>query len=53
VQSLTENNQAQQAWLNQLQALIAIPAIYPNDKLQLVETSFEQILSQFDHDLTH
>ncbi|MDO8953866.1 MAG: uroporphyrinogen-III C-methyltransferase [Gammaproteobacteria bacterium] len=53
VQSLTVNNPAQQAWLSQLQALRAIPAVYPSDKLQAVETGFDQVLSKFDHDLTH
>ncbi|MDF2529353.1 MAG: HemX, putative uroporphyrinogen-III C-methyltransferase [Gammaproteobacteria bacterium] len=53
VQSFTTNNAAQQTWLNQLQALRAIPAVYPADKLQALTNSFQKVLSLFNHDLTH
>jgi uncharacterized protein HemX len=53
IQTLTVNNQAQQTWLNQLQALKTMPAVYPSDKLQAIETSFDQILAGFDHELSH
>ncbi|MDF2690896.1 MAG: HemX, putative uroporphyrinogen-III C-methyltransferase [Gammaproteobacteria bacterium] len=53
VQSYTVNNDAQQAWLKQLQALRAISVVYPTDKMQQIDQGFSQILSQFDRDLTH